>query len=294
MKRRKARGASWLWAIVLGLGVISAARCRPSASGRGSSPEQAGESRPLSLSGFAWNLNRGVGDRPDASLAEIERLVTTASQHDVWAFSEVDPDWFAALDVALERATGQNVEGRLGQSGRLQRLALFWRADRLEAVEVNELGRVNVDGYGRAPLAALLRERDTGRETLWVAVHFRRANDEVRAEEATILGDLLAQLGHPTVVLGDANMDCPVDGGACDPAFDRLVANGFLGWVAPSSRLPTSCRRGGDMLDLAFVGGFAATVTVSAQVAPQSSWCSDTMGSGAHVPITIVVDDAHN
>jgi endonuclease/exonuclease/phosphatase family metal-dependent hydrolase len=234
---------------------------------------------------LAWNLNSGISDDTDGDINQAIALMAATDLAGIYAFSEVNPSWETPLATALD-ARG-NFGLRISQSGRNQRLALAWDEARFEAVEVNELGRVNADGHGRAPLAALLQDRSTGARFMVIAVHLRSGSAEARAEESAILRDLIGELEYPTVVVGDFNYRCPSDGTApadCDPAFDIFVQGGQMQWIAPENPSPSMCRsRYTTMLDMVFVAG-ATPATSVVRMLP-TDWC-DGMGDGAHTPIS--------
>ncbi len=255
------------------------------------SAQPASEPSLPAYSVLAWNLNSGVprgGEGTDGDIEQAIELMAAQPASDIYAFSEVFPAWEQPLVEAFE-ARG-DFEVRLSETGRSQRLALGWNNARFEALEVNELGRVNVDGRGRSPLAALLQDRETAARFMVIAVHLRSGSAEARAEESAILRDLVAELEYPTIVVGDFNYRCPSDGTApadCDPAFDTFVQGGLMQWLSPVNPAPSMCRsRWTTMLDMAFIANADAGDS-ELQMLP-TTWC-DGMGSGAHTPIAVDV-----
>lgn len=275
----------WPW-VVLAVLWVWLTGCPPLVAPAPVGPGASGTSEltnalPSEFSVLAWNVNAGVSEPDPAVLGQAVLRLRSGEAADIYALSEVNPEWEAALAQAF--AERGRYGSRLSESGRQQRLMLAWNETRFEALEVNELGRVNEDGYGRAPLAALLQERATGARFLFVVVHLRSANGDARRRESEILRDLLVELDYPTVVAGDFNYRCPSDGTApvgCDPAFDAFVQGGHLRWIAPVDPEPSMCRsRYTTMLDLVFVSGPA--LEREHVEFGDSAWC-DGMGDGAH------------
>ncbi len=258
----------------------------PEATGAGGTTGVSGtpagtDALPSTVRLLAWNINSGVSEPPEGVLERAVARIRAAEPMDVYALSEVNPAWESGL---VETFAGLGRYGtRLSESGRQQRLMLAWDEARYEALEVNELGRVNEDGYGRAPLAALLQERSSGARFLFVVVHLRSSNGEARRRESEVLRDLLVELDYPTIVAGDFNYRCPSDGTApagCDEAFAELVEGGHLRWVAPEEPAPSMCRsRYTTMLDLVFVSG--PPLRRESVEFVDSAWCEG-MGDGAH------------
>jgi hypothetical protein len=248
----------------------------------------------------AWNLNSGVNmQQPDADVAFIVDRLAGLGGVTLLSFSEVNPLWRERLDQALgahpHPAPADAARASyLTDDGRAQRLYAVWDHRRFEALEVQEIGRVDADGYGRAPLGVLLRERATDVHALWITVHFRSGRAEARLEEARILADLVEQLDWPTVISGDFNMRCAIGeagGLTCDDAWTALTASGWIQEVsAPQGWVATMCsaRGRGSVEDRVAVGGAARGWGGRMRVVTEGAWCDDGMGRGAHRPIEAV------
>lgn len=239
---------------------------------------------------LAWNVNSGVGEPPEASPDEIVSLIEAHPGADIYALSEVHPDWVRPLTAAADRVNEATFDASLSESGRQQRLLLLVNADRFRPVEVNELHRVNRDGHGRSPIAALLEDRVTGEQLLVVLVHLRRGNADARRAEAVALRGLIDELAYPTLLVGDFNMDCDADTErvtGCNDAFGALAADGRAVWRPHQSREATHCERGryNSVLDYVFAANDAVSWTVDVAAGDRRTYCSARMGDGAHLPL---------
>lgn len=259
--------------------------------------ERVGSENP-ELTVFAWNTNSGLPWDASTHAGQIRfvREAIAASGADIVALSEVAPDWFDEIE---NRADEERPTGLVrSTSGCNQRLAVLFDEQRLDVLSRDEMTGVpeTTNGCRRAPLVVGFRDRVTGAEFDLVALHLYRGEgadgDRDRAGEAMRLRQLLEARGsRPVVVIGDANVDCPVDSApqGCNAAFEELVAGDFLRWVDFVERASTSCSgRYDSMLDIALVGRGVESWAPRAVVHRDDVYC-DEMASGAHRPIGLSI-----
>ena len=145
-------------------------------------------------SGEAWTLvsfNLQSGD------SDLSRLIGDLSRLpkdvDVWAFQEVDPEWFEALVEAIESWTKQDYEGFISRSGNDDRLMFVYKADRFELELIEELDYINIKGRVRSPLHLGLVSRESNEIVSIVNNHLYRGS----TQRATRPGSLTQWLGAP-------------------------------------------------------------------------------------------------
>ena len=291
---------------LLGWALVAAAACTPDA--RTVAPQHATPSEgvqslvaatpapPFDI--LVWNINSGVEAPPPERLEAILRLLERQGGADLYALSEVHPSWVRPLTRALESINdGDAFDVTLSESGRVQRLLVAINTERFRPLEVNELGRINADGHGRAPLAALIEDRATGQELMLINVHLRRGNGDARRGEARALRALVEELDYDTLLVGDFNMDCDADvprTQGCNDAFDALMGGDEIAWRPHRSREATHCSRSryNSILDYVFAAGGATRWSIDVEALDREVYCSRDVGNGAHVPLAATVSPA--
>jgi endonuclease/exonuclease/phosphatase family metal-dependent hydrolase len=297
------RRSSFLLASIVGWALCGVVGCTwdarttaPEVSGPESSIESLAALTPAApFRLLVWNVNSGV-ERPPAERVEaIVQLLEEQGGADFYALSEVHPQWVRPLTRAIETINEDAAfDVTLGESGRAQRLLIAVNTERFRPLEVNELGRINADGYGRAPLAALLEDRVTGQSLFVVNVHLRRGNGDARREEARALRALVEELEYDSLLVGDFNMDCDADvpqTRGCNDAFGALMDGSDLVWRPHRSREATHCSRSryNSILDYVFAAGGATRWSIDVEALDRNTYCTEAIGDGAHVPLEATV-----
>jgi len=207
----------------------------------------------------AWNLESGDSD--EQFLAKQIRQWPEVA---IWGFSEVrDGRVLETLGAGLnDSSPNAQFMGILGTTGNADRLGIVFASSIFDCQGSWELDEINVGGTVRAPLVALMRERATGKDFLFVVNHFYRGKsfDEPRREQQSLLlSRWAADQDRPVIAVGDFNFDCDVDHmGQCNRSFNVLLENGVFKWAVPKNPMRTQCnRRYNSILDFVFVTGQA-------------------------------------
>lgn len=263
--------------------------CSPDASAP-DAPTTSDEPALASRAAFelvAWNINSGVDAEPQADLDAIRHHIARYPDVQLFALSEVHPTWAVPLQRAAEES-GRRFRTLMSEDGRQQRLALVVDTSRFDIVEWQELHRVDTDGRGRAPLAALLRDRATDLAMMVVVVHLRRGDAAARVREASVLAELLDELEYPTLLVGDFNFDCAAEQHPprdCNEGWHALQESAEIRWRPHRGLAPTHCARGRyfSVLDYVFTANEATRW--DADVRLDETVCVDAMGRGAHAAL---------
>ncbi len=253
-------------------------------------PAQEPPAEPITM--MAWNLNSGVHfGQHDRQLPFITSQLSAPNPVDVYAFTEVQPNWMNALDNAAD-ASGTPFGLVQTRAGRNQRIAVLFNEDRFELLGANEMTGVAYNENHRNPMAVTLFDRESGTRFEVVAVHLARGNGGRREVETDRIAERLRRAQDPVVLLGDLNFDCPPGRSpeGCDRApYNNLVSGGGLTWVRPDVEGTTTCNpRYSDMLDLAFAGRGAELWGLRAAILDAPRFCAE-MADGAHFPLVVEV-----
>lgn len=249
---------------------------------------QTGQARPVEV--MFWNLESPghdvvEGERKTADLDFLCRRIEEDFRHaELVGFCEVEPEWKEALRDALERATGEDYQLVLSETGGHDRLALAWRTSSWvredgPAESAPQLirtigGPFSVAGRQlqfRPSAYVQLRQRDGLQPLTLLVNHFARSRPEtgplVRRRQALLLRSWLEQVREPVVCLGDFNFDYHVEAGDKDNSgFSVLTRDDVFRWVRyPDPLVPTQGEahngrpffRYNSILDFIFLAGGA-------------------------------------
>ena len=186
-----------------------------------------------------WNVESG-----GTSDATIARQIGEAQGVDIWGLSEVHG--FAAVqpfEEAAEEGESANFESYFGTTGGGDRLLIIYNEDRFELVDEFELGHVNIDRSGRAPLVVQLKVRETGEEFYFMVNHLFRGSASKRHQQSRLLNEWAESVSIPVIATGDYNYDWEVAGGDNDHdlGYDLLTAGNIFTWIRPDSLRRTQC-----------------------------------------------------
>jgi endonuclease/exonuclease/phosphatase family metal-dependent hydrolase len=217
------------------------------------------------LTVVAWNVFSGSAD-PQV----IRQRLAAFEGIDLWALTEVTAGDAATYEAGAEDGENAPFDSILSASGGADRQLIIFSADRLELRRKSELDNIRLGSSGlRAPLVAEFRDKVTGQDFLFVAIHLcscRTAGDEVRRhQQATLLREWALDQTLPVILAGDFNFDWnPVNGESDhDLGYDNLTLNGSVEWVRPPELATTQCDIQGNgcrfnsVLDFVFVAGSA-------------------------------------
>lgn len=159
----------------------------------------------------SWNLANFAGAESGHDLDRIREVIAELDP-DVLALQEIkDPQALAALlpDWQLQ-VSEQGGRGR-------QRLAIAWRADRVELLASEEHPQLSLGGRVRPGLSAYLRGRDGGPDFWLLVVHLKAMPDaiELRREQWPRLLDIAnatSKRDRDLLIVGDFNTTGPPGG----------------------------------------------------------------------------------
>lgn len=255
-----------------------------------------------------WNLESGDSDNRYIARQMVEKVDV-----DFWGLSEVhNQSAVDTFEAALERAHGADYVAKLSREGGGDRLAILYRADKLEAVRytgrarVDQLGghffevdEINVGGTIRPGLGVQLRTRDTGRGFIALVNHWKCCggdDDRVRrAEQAVAMNAFATASVHAEIVSG-GDFNIPFNrGGANGDAFRRLA--GVWEYVRPVNVVGS--HTSGTLLDGVFMANRTPGMRVSLTVleraghslAATTSFDDDAKETD-HRPLLLVVESA--
>lgn len=188
----------------------------------GEGPSRRGEA----LRVVTWNLANFAGDRSGHDLERMREVIEQLDP-DVLALQEVkDPEALAALLVGWElRASEQGGRGR-------QKLAIAWRRERVELLEVEEHAQLSLGGRVRPGLSAYLRGREGGPDFWLVVVHLKAmpAGMDSRREQWPLLLELAQAVAQGSsagagdrdlLIVGDFNTTGPPGSWAAGPKLEQ-------------------------------------------------------------------------
>lgn len=293
-----------------------------------SDPEEEGEVGPggapseVTISVISYNIEALTPPPPEwrSDLTTIQqriRELSASRNPDVWGLSEVpdrprDPGgtpWIQGLDEACDESG--DCRYILGTTGRGDRLAILYRADRLELLDKD--GNVVVPGEegfdpqdfevmsiyeasmgggrrvgGRAPLAATFRVADTDVKFIFMVNHLHRSSKGKRRLQGTLLREWAQRQHLPVVAVGDYNFDWRVRGGERkhDKGYDNMTAGGIFHWVRPETLVKTHDSRHDSVLDFVFVSGEARNWNASSEIVVTPGDFPNDMRSSDHRPIS--------
>lgn len=232
------------------------------------------------LSVATYNLESG-GAEYEKVAAQLE--VLREANIDLFGLSEVDPAW----ESALNNDFGEGWRYILGNSGRNDRLAIFYDERKFELLQDYELDHINPGNRVRAPLVAQFLDRKTYEQLVFVVNHFYRSDSAARKEQAQKLNKWAAQQALPVIAVGDFNFDWSLKNGSRDAGFDELTRHDVFNWVIPSALRPSQCDpEYQSILDFVFVSGRAQKWLSKSEILDSgASYCEDVEESD-HVPVT--------
>lgn len=218
--------------------------------------------RPVEV--MFWNLespghDQVAGERQTADIDFLcQRIEQDFRNVDLVGFAEVEPEWKDRLREALERATGDDFELVLSETGGHDRLAVAWRTSewlREDAPVESPPQLVRTLG-GPFTLAGKqlrfrpsayvqLRQRDGLQPLAFVVNHFARSKPDtgplVRRRQSLLLRSWLDQVDEPVICVGDFNFDYNVkNGDEENSGYTVLTRDDVFHWVRyPDPLVPT-------------------------------------------------------
>jgi endonuclease/exonuclease/phosphatase family metal-dependent hydrolase len=238
----------------------------------------------------------------EATTARLRQDILRVPQSDIWGFSEVLNDsWAAAFESAL--STTDDYDRILGTTGGDDRLAIVYNKTRLELVSTRELSEIGGTG-SRSPLVARFRLRENGQEFLFIVNHLNRGNAAKRHEQATMLNAFAVRPDTPPIIaVGDYNFDWNLPNGDAnhDRGYDNITANGVFKWVRPATLIKTQCDPSfNSVLDFVFTSKAAQNWNGVGEIHfREVEYCQDDAQRSDHRPVraqftlgsTIIVPD---
>ncbi len=190
---------------------------------------------------MTWNMQSNMNNAQEADPDLLASQMRRKKNIDLWGLTEVqNKDVAEKFRAAAEAAAGgQDFQLILGKTGRSDRLAILFNAERLKLIKKYELRRIQVGRNGlRGALVAQFRGRETGQEFLFVVNHLlrgKKSSSKDRADRLTqskLLNEWAAGESLPIIAVGDYNFDVNIDTLSGAPSYHELV-NGEFRWVRP-------------------------------------------------------------
>jgi hypothetical protein len=225
----------------------------------------------VSLTVVGWNIESGGSD-----VEAVADRIASFDGVDLWGLTEVEsPAVAAILEVAAEQGENANFEHIVSRSGRSDRMAILYDADRFERTGQDELEYINLGGSLRAPLLVNLRDRWSGQEFIFMVNHLFRGNDsdfQRRLDQAAMLNEWAIITPTPAIAVGDYNFDWDLRNGDTnhDQGYDFMTADDEWVWVRPAQLATTQCSgwpcRYNSVLDFVFVANGAREWTARSEI----------------------------
>jgi endonuclease/exonuclease/phosphatase family metal-dependent hydrolase len=229
------------------------------------------------LTVISWNVESG-----DANPTALAQRIKDINGCDIWGFSEVSAGTMPSLfESAAEDGEGADFQRILGATGAGDRLMVVFDADRFEKLGQEELHNINVSGTVRAPLVGRFRDRQSGKEFLFVVNHLYRGSESGRHEQARLLNQWARAQSLPIINVGDFNFDWAVDDGDTDHdgGYDLLIQDSVFTWVRPAMLKGTQCSESSStarsVLDFVFVSGAAKLWPATSEILTVANDCPD-------------------
>ena len=237
---------------------------------------------------ISWNVESGGAD--PVEIAKRVRRLQAAHKPDVWGFSEVQDDaWAEKFEKAAEQASSADFKRIVGTTGRSDLLAIVYNAERLEFLGHQELHRVNLGGFSRAPLVAAFKVKKTGRRFLFMVNHLYRSKADRRHDQATLLNRWATQQKLPIIAVGDYNFDWKWD--YKDRGLDNMTAGGVFTWIRPTRIVSTQDSALGAILDFVFISGRDTwTWKTTSEIIVERGDFPDTKQTPDHRPLTATIE----
>lgn len=245
------------------------------------------------LSVLAWNIESG-GNDPQVIAGQLLEFV----DYDVICLNEVSPLNFALYGQTLP----PKFSSRLSETGRSDRLAIFWDESRFELLEAKELmehnGYTLNNGTHRSPLYVRLKERTSDLAFIVMTNHLARANAELRTEQSIGLREWARDQTAPIINIGDFNMDFDFKTEQGNDAFPEILRDNIFNWVRPETLIDTNwADSDGDgldnypdsMLDFSFVANAAKDWNPKCRVIVRDGDFPDDETTSDHRPIELVL-----
>lgn len=226
--------------------------------------------------------------------ADIKRLagqIATRPDVDIWGLSEVQEEgWAREIAAQISDAAGTPFEAIIGTTGRSDRLAVVFDAERFTVKHVEEIHDLNIGGNVRAPLVVTFADRDSGATFAFMVNHLYRSSSKRRHQQADGLNAWAADIEVPLIAVGDYNFDWDSRGGELkhDMGYDLLTKDGRFSWVKPEQLVPTQCNpKFESVLDFVFVANEKEVLRPleSEILFTSSNYCDDYEANSDHRPI---------
>lgn len=253
-------------------------------------PTETEPSGPVALAVMAWNVESG-GNDPVVIAGQLRDLATG---FDVICLNEVSPSSFKIYEQAME----DRFDAVRSETGRSDRLMIFYERDRFELLERREPMEYRDwllnDGNHRSPLYVRLDDRESGQQFIVMTTHLARGNADLRTQQAVGLREWARDETAPIIAIGDFNMDYAFASGRGNDAFVEMLRDNVWKWVKPDPLIDTNwADRNGDgvddypdsMLDFVFVSGPAQEWDLTAEVIVQAGDFPDDSSTSDHRPI---------
>ncbi len=248
------------------------------------------DSATSELNIVAWNVESGGADP-----AIIAKRLTTFGA-DIYGLSEVHPKDFETFC----QAAGDEYQEIHLPKGNDDRLQLIYSGKRFELLERIELSRheehVLNNGNHRSPLAARLRDRESGRDYIVMVNHLARGNEAFRNQQAIGLREWARDQAMPCICIGDFNMDYEFATRKGNQAFIEMLSDNVWSWVEPKELIDSNWwdpeadgvdNFEGSLLDFAFVSGEAKRWTPRCEVIVEKGDFPDDQTTSDHRPIRV-------
>ena len=242
---------------------------------------------------LSWNLESDGSD-PEVIAQELKEMPA----YDVYALSEVLPTAIETFNKAL----GSQYKGVMTQSGRNDRLAIYYDTTEFEEVKHFEIEEINFQRRYRAPLVVQLKHLSSGKEFMVMNNHLARGKAEVREKQSTQLVEWARTQLLPTVALGDYNFDYVFATAKGNGGFDNMLQDSVWQWVEPVELIDSNWYDNpespdgeddypGSILDFAFVAGPAKAWKKSCKVIVRPGDFPDDERTSDHRPFELILSN---
>ena len=243
-----------------------------------------------SLNILFWNV-----ESEGADPKIIAEQISTFDGYSIFAFCEVAPQDFDQF----QKACGENFEAIRSKTGNMDRLQIVYDQNRFELVRRLELDEINFEKRYRSPLAAHLKEKESGVEFIVMTNHLARGKAPIRQDQAKKLVDWAREQTLPVIAIGDFNFDFVFKTDTGNEAFKIFLRDNVWTWVRPEKLIDSNWYDPeGDgidnyidsILDFAFVAGPAKKWKAESKVIVRDGDFPDDQTTSDHRPIDLRIE----
>lgn len=233
----------------------------------------------------AWNVESGGNDP-----AVIAQQMQDFSGADVVALNEVNSRNVPVYAAAL----GKQYQAFVSETGRADRLAILFDANRFDVLQVEEMANYREyllnNGTHRSPIYVRLRDRKTGFEFIFMTNHLARRDDRLRQQQAAGLREWARDSNTPIIAAGDFNFDYSFRKQSGNESFNVFMRDGIWEWIKPNPLVDTNWSGGAtdsypdSMLDFVFVANGAKELEARCQIVVRDGDFPDDDTTSDHRP----------